>query len=189
MEVWSELDWYNLIQIAIEAPAIYFMVILYVRVIGKRSTSQMNSFDWIVTVGMGSIVASTIILEDISIVEGGFTILLLLVLQMVLTWSVKHFDFMQVLIKSTPQLLYFDGDFLQENMERERVLKAEVYAAMREKGHKSLKEIYAIVLETNAKLSIIPHDENDSPGFSLTDVEGLPDGLRKDLDQMEREEE
>lgn len=184
MKIWSELDWNNLAQIAIEAPVIYFIVILYVRIVGKRSTSQMNSFDWIVTVAMGSIVASTIILVNISIVEGAFTILFLLLLQMALTWSVKRFDIMQKLVKSTPQLLFFDGEFLRDNMKQERVLETEVYAVMREHGHKSLDEVYAIVLETNAKLSIIPKDENNSIGFSLASVQGLPDGLKKDLEQQ-----
>ena len=40
----------------------------------------MNSFDWIVTVAMGSLVASTIILKDISVLEGAFSIFLLLIM-------------------------------------------------------------------------------------------------------------
>ncbi|WP_425222394.1 hypothetical protein [Psychroserpens sp.] len=75
----------NLLRIAFTAPIVYGIVILYIRVVGKRATSQMNSFDWIVTVAMGSLVASTIILKNISLLEGAFSIFLLLFMQYVLT--------------------------------------------------------------------------------------------------------
>lgn len=85
------------------------------------------------------------------------------------------------IIKSTTQLLLYEGEFIHKNMEKERILKAEIYAAVRMQGHKSVKEIYAVVLETNAQFSIIANDEKEEIGFSLTDVQGLPQGLKDDL--------
>ena len=184
-----DLDWHKCLHILVSAPVIYCLVIFYVRLIGKRSTSQMNSFDWIVTVAMGSIVASTIILEGVTLLEGAFSILLLLLIQYVFTFSVRRFDFAQKLLKTTPQLLLFKGKFLTENMGRERILQAEVFSAIRRNGYKSTKDVYAVVLETNAELSVIPNDNNDTPGFSLSDVSGLPDGLREDLERRGEEEE
>ena len=67
------------------------------------------------------------------------------------------------------------------DMKKERVLKSEVYAAVRQKGLKSVKQVYAVVLETNSTISIIANDNSDELAFSLTDVQGLPEGLKKDL--------
>lgn len=184
-----EFDWHKLLHIAINAPIIYCLVILYVRIIGKRSTSQMNSFDWIVTVGMGSIVASTIILEGVTLLEGAFSILFLLTLQYLLTWSVRRFEWAHRLLKTSPQLLLFKGEFIRENMDRERVLRTEVFSVIRSQGFKSTDDIYAVVLETDASLSVIPNDKNDSLGFSLSSVSGLPEGLKEDLKARGEEEE
>lgn len=185
----NAIDWVDLIDIAINAPIIYILVIVYVRLIGKRSTSKMNSFDWIVTVGMGSIVASTIILEGVTLLEGAFSILLLLLLQFCLTYSVTHWAFAQRVLKTSPQLMLYKGEFITDNMKKERVLKSEVFAAIRRHSYKSTEDIYAVVLETDASFSVIPNDNDDVPGFSLADVSGLPDGLKEDLQERGEEEE
>lgn len=175
-------EWSVLLQLLITTPIVYFVVIAYVRIIGVRSTSQMNSFDWIVTVGMGAITASTIILDGVTIVEGMVSIGLLLIMQMCLTVGVRKFNWLQTLLKATPQLLWYDGEYLEDNMKKARVIKAEIFAAIRGAGYKTMEDVYAVVLETNSSLSVIPNKNDDTLGFSLADVGGLPEGLRKDLE-------
>lgn len=174
----------NLVRIAISAPAIYFLVILYIRLVGKRATSQMNSFDWIVTVAMGSLVASTIIKEDISIVEGAFAIFMLLCLQFLLTKALVHSPCLRRVVRSTPQLLVYDGQYLYDNMSAERVVKNEILSAIRNRGIQNIREVHAVVLETDATFSIIERAENNAPS-TLADVDGLPEGLRQDLKERD----
>jgi len=177
----------DIFRILWSALIIYVLIIVYIRILGKRSTSQLNNFDWIVTVSVGSIVASTVILKDTSIVEGGLSIFILMLLQFVVTKLMHNSEKFREVVKSTPQLLLFEGDFIEENMKKERILKPEVYAAIRQDGFKSVKQIYAVVLETNSKISIIPNDNSDELGFSLSDVQGLPEGLKNDLEKRKDE--
>jgi len=171
----------NLLRIAFTAPIIYGIVILYIRLVGKRATSQMNSFDWIVTVAMGSLVSSTIILEDISIVEGAFSVFLLLMMQYILTKILTVSPMLQKLVRATPQLLVYNGKYLMDNMSTERVLKSEVLSEIRNNGIQNIEDVHAVVLETDASFSVIPKmDKNDS--FTLADVDGLPEGLKNDLE-------
>lgn len=171
----------DLIRIVGSVVLIYLLIILYIRFMGKRSTSQLNNFDWIVTVSMGSIVASTIVLKNVSVTDGGISIFILMLLQYILTKCMYKSKFFRSIVKSTPQLLLFEGEFIDENMKKERILKPEVYAAIRQSGLKSVKQVYAIVLETNSKISVIPNNDSKEIGFSLSDVQGLPEGLKKDL--------
>lgn len=172
MEKLFDCDLYDILRILSTAPIIYVLLILYIRVLGKRSTSEFNNFDWIVTVATGSIVASTVIVKDISIAEGGLSILILMLLQFIVTKLMYGNEKIREIIKSTPQLLLFEGEFIEENMKKERTLKPEVYAAIRQRGLKSVKQIYAIVLETNSKISVIPNENSEEIGFSLSDVQG-----------------
>ena len=172
----------SIVRIIATVPVIYVLVILYIRVIGKRSTSQMNSFDWIVTVAMGSLVASTIILKDVAIVDGAMGILMLMVLQYLLTKVMLYSTSIKKIVKSTPQLLLYEGEFLPDNMKRERILETEILASIREKGLKNKKQVYAVILETDASFSVIPTENNDEVGFSLADVDGLPQGLKDELE-------
>jgi len=172
----------DVIRILGSAIIVYILIIVYIRILGKRSTSELNNFDWIVTVSVGSIVASTVILKDISVTEGGLGIFILMILQFIVTKFMYQSESFREVVKSTPQLLLFEGEFIDENMKKERILKPEVYAAIRQSGLKSVKQIYAIVLETNSKMSVIPNENSDKIGFSLSDVQGLPDGLKGDLE-------
>jgi len=175
----------DILRLLISAVIVYILIIVYIRLLGKRSTSELNNFDWIVTVSVGSIVASTIILKDISITEGGVSIFVLMMLQFMVTKSMYHSEKFREIVKSTPQLLLFEGEFIEKNMKNERILRPEVYAAIRQSGLKSIKQIYAVVLETNSKISVIPNENSDELGFSLSDVQGLPDGLKDDLENRE----
>jgi len=172
----------DILRLLISAVIVYILIIAYIRILGKRSTSELNNFDWIVTVSLGSIVASTVILKDVSVTEGGVSIFILIFLQFIVTKSMYHSEKVREIVKSTPQLLLFEGEFIEKNMKKERILKPEVYAAIRQSGLKSIKQIYAVVLETNSKISVIPNENSEELGFSLSDVQGLPDGLKDDLE-------
>ncbi|NJC26389.1 DUF421 domain-containing protein [Neolewinella antarctica] len=175
-------DWVSISQILITAPLLYLVVIIGIRTVGNRSTSAMNNFDWIVTVAIGGIFASTVIIDSANLLDGVIGICLLLGLQYCLTLLVRKSKMARGWLKATPQLLVYEGKFLEDNMDAERIVREEVYAAIRDKGYKSIDDIYAVVLETNARLSIIPNKDDDQKGFSLADVGGLPDGLTKDLE-------
>ena len=161
---------------------IYVLVIFYIRVLGKRSTSQLNNFDWIVTVSIGSILSSTILLPDVSVTEGGSGVLFLLLLQYVVTKMMYNSDGTRKAVKSSPTLLFLEGEFLKHNLRKERILEPEVYASIRQHGFKEIDKIYAVVLETNSKLSVIPKDGTNTVGSSLVGVTGLPDEIQKQLD-------
>ena len=64
-------------RIVLTAVTVYVLIVIITKVSGKRSTSQLNNFDWIVTVMIGSLGASTILLKDIPLIEGISSILVL----------------------------------------------------------------------------------------------------------------
>lgn len=171
----------DILRILLSTLIIYVLVIIYIRLLGKRSTSQLNNFDWIVTVSIGSILSSTIVLEDVSVTDGGVSVLFLLLLQYFVTLGMGNFSFLRKIIKSTPQLLFLEGNFLDDNMAHARVLKVEIYAAIRQHGFKSLEDVYAVVLETNSKLSVLPQDKSGHVARTLYGVKGLPEDIESQI--------
>ncbi|MEQ3637976.1 YetF domain-containing protein [Alcanivorax sp.] len=145
----------NLWRVAISAPVLYITVIAYIRLSGKRSTSQMNNFDWIVTVAIGSLVGSGIILKDVALTEALLAIGLLLAMQYVVTKAVVHSERIAALVKASPRLLVYEGELLEKALLQERISEKEVLAAVREHGLQSLAEVRAMVLETDASLSVL----------------------------------
>lgn len=176
----------SLNHILISSAILYVLMIVFVRIMGKRTTAQMNNFDWAVTVAMGSLLASTIILKDVSIADGAVGILALMLLQYWITKLTFHFNKAGDVIKSSPKLLLYKGEFLEDNMEKERVMESEIYAAIRQSGQGNIEDIYAVVLENNANLSIIPESVTDHPALCLKYVDGVPQEVKEELERAEK---
>lgn len=164
----------DLIRIAIATPFMYFGIIAAVRLAGKRSTSQMNNFDWVVTVAMGSIAASGILLKDITLLEAFTAISLLLGLQWVLTKLIIRFKPVERLAKAEPALLLHKGQFLSDAMRRERVSEDEVLAAIRGHGMTSVDQVQWVILETDATMSVLPKGEDHKGYQAMEGVSGFP---------------
>ena len=70
MEKWFEASWTSIIAILLTALGIYAAIILFTRIAGKRSFSKMTSFDFAMTVAVGSILATTILSASVSLIQG-----------------------------------------------------------------------------------------------------------------------
>lgn len=85
-------------------------------------------------------------------------------------------------------MLVYNGKFLDGNMASERIVKNEILSAIRHRGVQNIDEVHAVVLETDATFSVITKKEDNS-SFTLSNVEGLPDGLKEELEDRERDSE
>ncbi len=165
--------WASLARIAISVPIVYFAIILFIRLAGKRSTSQMNNFDWVVTVAMGTLAASCMIQKNVTIAESLLAIGSLLALQWTVTKLIYHFPTVSHVVKAEPALLVSEGELLQGTLRRERVNQDEVFAAIRENGLSSLDEVRWVILETDATISVIARSDNRRSTSAMRGITGF----------------
>ncbi|MGF1523267.1 MAG: DUF421 domain-containing protein [Leptolyngbyaceae cyanobacterium] len=166
--------WEGIIKIAIAAPVMYVAVVASIRIFGKRSTSQMNNFDWIVTVAIGSLTASGIILDSVTIIEALFAVVFLLAAQYLLTKKVIDSSRLTKLVKAKPALLVHDGKLIHDAMRRERITKPEIMATLREHGLISIEDAQWVILETDATFSVIAKDDRNFSRAKFEEVSGFP---------------
>ncbi len=133
----------------------YAALVIIVRLSGKRTLSSMNAFDFIVTVALGSTLASTIISRDVSLAEGVLALGILVGLQYIVSWSSVRSERVRKAVKSEPRLLFHAGVFLEDAMRRERITESEIRQALRSEGVGSLESVDAVVLETNGNFSVL----------------------------------
>ncbi|WP_426137823.1 DUF421 domain-containing protein [Psychrobacter sp. TWR1-1-1] len=164
-------------RIVLTTVMVYVLIVLVTKISGKRSTSQLNNFDWIVTVMIGSLGASTILLKDIPFVEGVSSILVLYLLQFLVTKYASISPQFSSFILSEPRIVFYQGQFLPDAMRAERLTRQEIECAMRSEGVHRFDDIEAIVFESDAKLTIIPkpsptdvsdNDQNTEDSVSQT---------------------
>ncbi|MGO1250763.1 DUF421 domain-containing protein [Psychrobacter sp.] len=156
-------------RIVVTTVMVYVFIVAVTKVSGKRSTSQLNNFDWVVTVMIGSLGASTILLKDIPFIEGSAAILVLYLLQFLVTKyasiSAPFSDF----ILSEPRIVFYQGQFLLETMRSERLTRQEIESAMRANNVNNFDDVEAIVFESDAKLTIIQKPSTGKDNASIED--------------------
>tara|TARA_R110002072_G_scaffold211738_3_gene369310 strand:+ start:991 stop:1518 length:528 start_codon:yes stop_codon:yes gene_type:complete len=163
----------DFLRVAISAFILYAAMIGLVRLTGKRSVAQLNNFDWIMIVAMGSLMASAIMLDDVTLGETLVAVALMFALQWVLTRMVYSAPLVSSLVKAEPRLLLKDGVLLHDALRRERVTEAEIRATVRQAGIAALEDVKWVVLETDAQLSVISRESAEgSPSSALVDIPG-----------------
>lgn len=169
--------WTGIAKILIAAPVIYILVVALTRVSGKRSASQMNNFDWIVTVAIGSLVASAVLSQGVAIAEAALAITALFALQYGFTLGARRWGKVERLLKARPKILLAHGEFDEAAMDAERVTRSEILAAIRESGNRRLDEVEYVILESDARFSVIARGEHPLDEAVLATIrrpEGAP---------------
>ncbi|MEZ4365818.1 MAG: DUF421 domain-containing protein [Kofleriaceae bacterium] len=163
-------SWSGLLRVLVVGPCLYVALVLMLRVSGKRTLAKMNAFDLIVTVAMGSMLASTTTSKDVALVEGLVAMALLIALQFVIAWSASRSRLVDRLVKARPTMVLYRGAYLDDEMRRERVSPNEVVAAARAAGMRSLDDVVAVVLETSGEFTVIPRGTGDDAAHLLENV-------------------
>ncbi len=131
-------------------------VILLIRFIGLRSLSKMTSYDFVITLATGSLVAQAAGADQWSgYVQALTAIGALMLLQAVLERARRRGDRIGAIITNEPVLLVREGRFIDRAMRRTRTTRGEVFAKLRAKGIGEIERVSAVILETTGDLSIL----------------------------------
>jgi uncharacterized membrane protein YcaP (DUF421 family) len=163
-------SWSILIKTSLVAVPAYAALVFLLRISGKRTLSKWNAFDMVITVAIGSSLATTIVSKEVSLIQGVLAFLWLVVLQLVVTWISVRSHKVEQLVKSQPRLLLLHGKMLRRVMDGERVTESEIRAALRNRGITTEKDVAAVVLETDGSFSIIKQMGNSDS--AMKDVWG-----------------
>ena len=159
----------------------YLSMIVILRLSGKRSLAKWNMFDFIITIALGTTLSTAVMStgDNNELRKGMFGFIFLMLFQYIMTWLSVRFDWVSRLLKAKPTLVVYNGSWLEKPMREQRLTKSEVLAAMRGSGLPNLKDIGAVVLETNGTLSVLGKWETDTVD-SLTNVVGYEDIMDSD---------
>lgn len=163
----------ELARVVVVGLAGYLFLVASVRLAGKRSLAKMNAFDLVVTVALGSAMATILLSAQVALAEGAAAVALLVGLQFTVTWLSVRSRSIRRLVKSQPTLLLCDGRMLHDRMRRQRVTDSEVRQALRAHGYGDLEQVAAVVLETDGSFSVVPRSQLGA-ATALHGVAGSP---------------
>lgn len=168
--------WGGLSRVVVVGTLAYAALVFLLRVSGKRTLSKMNAFDLIVTVALGSTLATVLLSKGVALAEGVLAFALLIGLQYAVAWASVRSGAVRGLVKAEPALLVHDGRIMEAALRRERVVEAEILAAVREEGHAGMDDVAAVVLETDGSFSVVGRTPAESDRGAMRTVSGRPQG-------------
>ena len=133
----------------------YVSRVLILRISGKRTLSKLNAFDLVVTVALGSTLATILLSKDVALAVGLTALALLVLLQFAVTWTSVRWPTFRGGISSEPTLLLRRGEFIEAALKRERITHGEVLSAVRSSGGLEVERAEAVFLETDGSLTAI----------------------------------
>ncbi|MEO8109430.1 MAG: YetF domain-containing protein [Ginsengibacter sp.] len=170
-------DWESLLRAFISTVIAYITLVIFIRISGKRTLSKMNAFDFIVTVALGSCLATISLNKNIALAEGALVYFTFIFLQFIITWTSVRVKQVKKIVSGQPALLLYKGELLWDAMKRERITIEEIYLSVRAKGIADLNEIEVIVLETTGDITVISKfEKNNGHAETLKNVSGYPAG-------------
>lgn len=165
-------DWSDVIRVLLVGSAAYATVVVVLRTAGKRTLAKLNAFDLVVTVALGSILATILLSKDVSWTEGAAALALLGVLQTVVAWITTRRPALRGMVTARPRLLLRDGRPLEDALRAERISLDEIRQAVRSTGTGDLSSVAAVVLESDGTLSVLSAQQYGT-GSALEGVAGM----------------
>ena len=133
--------------------AVFFCLILVLRILGKREVGELSIFDLVVLLIIADIAALGID-NDEFIIPSYFCVFILVVLQKILSLLLIKVAKFRNIIDGSPTTVVMDGKLLIKNMRKEHYTVDDLVSKMRIEHIMDLEEIKLAILETNGTLSI-----------------------------------
>lgn len=144
--------------IVLRAAAMFALLYILLRLLGKREIGQMTSFELVVLIVMGDLIQQGVTHNDMSLVGATLAVITFAFLALALSWATYLFPRAEKLLDGEPRVIIRDGTLLEDNLRRDRVTRAEVESEMRLAGIGSMRDVAWGILETQGKISFIKRD-------------------------------
>lgn len=150
--------WSTLLRTFIVCLCAYPGMLIILRVSGNRTLSKLNAFDFVVTVALGSTLASVLMSSDVSISQGLLTFTLLVVFQYCVARLAVAKREAESIINGEPKILFSEGRYLKNAMRQARITEEEVRSSARKCRIGDMALVHSVILETDGTLSVITRD-------------------------------
>jgi uncharacterized membrane protein YcaP (DUF421 family) len=148
------------VDIVLRAAAVFVLLYLITRTIGRRELGNMEPFDLILLVVVGDLIQQGVTQSDYSITGAALAVGTLAVLTVALSYASYRFRRLRPVLDGEPIVLMHHGEPVDANMRRERITLEELRAQARLQQIASLDDVDLAVLETGGRVSFIPRRDD-----------------------------
>ena len=157
-----------IIEVVLRTLIMFLVIILGLRILGKRGVKQLSVFELVVIIGLGSAAGDPMFYQDVGIIFSVVVFVVIILLYAVITYFVGKSKRLETLLEGKPICLIEQGTFSVENFKKENLGRDEFFSELRLKGVSQLGQIETAIEETSGDISVFFYSEEDTkPGLSI----------------------
>jgi uncharacterized membrane protein YcaP (DUF421 family) len=152
-------NWHAVLEIVLRTTVVYVLVLLGIRLTGKREVGQMTPFDLTLLLLLSNSVQNAMTGPDNSLLGGATAALVLLTLNFLLAEVSGLNRRFRRMIQGSPTLLVHNGECITSHMAKEHISMDELTRALREHGVACPGDAALAVLEVDGSISVLKYDD------------------------------
>lgn len=133
---------------------LYILVILAIRLMGKRQLGELQPSELVITILISNIATLPLEDADIPLLTGMTPILVLVCLEVLISWITLRFPGLRKLVSGSPKIIITNGEIDREALTELRLSEADVMSALRSQQVFDVKDVQQAVVETNGSISV-----------------------------------
>ncbi len=185
---WKEIllgkeEWYFLWEVLLRTGVMFLIIIICLRILGKRSVKQLSIFELVVIIGLGSAAGDPMFYKEVGIITAVLVFLIVIILYSIITFFIGRFEKFENFMEGSPSCLIENGQFAIKNFKKEKLGSQELMSALRLKGVSQIGQVETAIEEMSGDISVFFYEDKDVKyGLPL-----MPDLLKEKLNHIATE--
>lgn len=147
-----------MVEILLKAGTIFMLLVLVMRLIGKRGQRDLSPMQQMLLIALGSAAGDAMLYPEVPLAYAALILVGVTLLTVLLEELAERSRHVRDYIESRPRVLVRDGDVDHDALMRERTTRRELYAELRVKGARALSQVDLAVLEVTGDISVFLND-------------------------------
>lgn len=156
-----DTTWAFAAELTIRAIVMFSLIILFLRLTGKRGVRQLSIFELAIILSLGSIAGDPMFTEDLPIIQAVLIMSIVIMLYRLTTWLMMKYQPFEDFVEGKSLYIVEDGQLVIDNIEQGKMSYDEFFGEMRQQGIEHLGQVRAGLLETDGELSILLFKDED----------------------------
>jgi len=154
-------DWSFLLETVLRTSIMFVIIILGLRLLGKRGVKQLSVFELVVIIGLGSAAGDPMFYKDVGIIPAIVVFTMIISLYSIITYFIGKSKKFEQLVEGQPICLIDEGVFCIDDFKKESLGEDEFFAELRLKGVSHLGQIEKAIEEISGEISVFYYEDKD----------------------------
>lgn len=155
------VEWRFLWEIVTRTVFMFLLILIVLRLSGRRGVRQLTLFEVAIILGLGSAAGDPMFQEDIPVLYSVIVLLSVIVFYKLITWIASRSDWLTKLLEGRTMTIVEDGMFNLEGNRRSDFSQNEFFAELRNQSIEHLGQVRSALLEVDGTLSLLKYDNKD----------------------------